>query len=117
MACNGLTIGSFHLFRHPKRSGIILEIAHLLPIFDPFLVPKLPRFQTILGSFEGQNAQHGLKMCQKQLFWHSTWSEIIFKKTLFVFCTRWTLLTHFGTQLFGVPLAACRSSLGLGTGV
>ena len=31
-------------------------------------------------------------------------------------CTRWTLLTHFGTHLVGLPLAPCRSPLGLGTG-
>ena len=39
-----------------------------------------------------------------------------FLKKVFVFCTQWTLLTHFGTHLFGLPLAACRSPLGLGTG-
>ena len=33
------------------------------------------------------------------------------------FFTRWTFLTHFGTHLFGLCLAACRSPLGLGTGV
>ena len=33
------------------------------------------------------------------------------------FPTRWTLLTHFGTHLFGLPLAACRIPVGLGTGV
>ena len=44
------------------------------------------------------------------------WSRIIFEKSLF-FCTRWTLLTHFGIHLFGLPLAVCRRPLGLGTGV
>ena len=33
------------------------------------------------------------------------------------FWPQWTLLTHFGTHVFGLPLAACRSPLGLGTGV
>ena len=33
------------------------------------------------------------------------------------FCTQWTLLTHFATHLFGLPLAACRSPLGLSTRV
>ena len=58
-----------------------------------------------------------LKTCQKHLFGHSMWSTIPFEKTHYFFCTRCTLLTHFGTHLFGLPLAACRSPLGLGTGV
>ena len=33
MACNGLKMGSFHLFTHPKWCRIILQ-KH---IFDPFL--------------------------------------------------------------------------------
>ena len=37
MACNGLQMSSFHLFRHPKWSRIILE-KH---IFDPFLTHAL----------------------------------------------------------------------------
>ena len=45
------------------------------------------------------------------------WSKIIlFKKKKVFFCARWTLFTHFGTHLFGVPLAACRGPLGIGTG-
>ena len=28
MACNGLKMGSFHLSRHPKRSGIIFGKRH-----------------------------------------------------------------------------------------
>ena len=28
MACNGLKLGSFHLFRHPKWSGIIFGKKH-----------------------------------------------------------------------------------------
>ena len=59
---------------------------------------------------------HELKTHQKHLFWPSMWSRIIFEKSHY-FCTRWTLLTHFGTHLFGLPLAACRSPPGLGTWV
>ena len=29
----------------------------------------------------------------------------------------WTLLTHLGTHLFGLELAACRNLVGLGMGV
>ena len=53
---------------------------------------------------------HELKTRQKHLFWPSMWSRIIFEKSHY-FCTRWTLLTHFGTYL---PLAACHSRLGTG---
>ena len=60
---------------------------------------------------------HEHKTRQKHLFWHSMWSRIIFEKSHFFFGTRWLLLTHFGTHLFGLPLAACRSPLGLGTAV
>ena len=60
---------------------------------------------------------HEVKPRQRHLFWYSMWSMIIFEKIDFYFCTWWTLLTHFGTHLFGPPLAACRSPTGLGTGV
>ena len=50
---------------------------------------------------------HEIKARQKHLLWHSMWSTIIFEKNFF--CTRWTLLTHFCTRLFGLPRAACRN--------
>ena len=53
---------------------------------------------------------------QNHLFWHSMWSNIIFEN-IYIFGIRWTLLTHFGTHLFGPPLAACCSPLSLGMGV
>ena len=59
---------------------------------------------------------NGLKMGQKHLFWHSMWSKIIFFDKKSFFCTRCTLLTHFGTHLFGLTLAACCSPMGLGRG-
>ena len=59
---------------------------------------------------------HKLKTHQKRLFWHSMWSRVIFEKGDFFFCTRWTLLTLFGTHLFQLPLAACRGPMGIGTG-
>ena len=51
MACNGLKMGSFHLFRHPKWSRIIFGKTHFSPIF----CPKTPHLQGILGFLEGQN--------------------------------------------------------------
>ena len=44
--------GSFHLFLHPKWSRIIFGKTHFLPIFDLFLVPKLPIFKAF-GGFGG----------------------------------------------------------------
>ena len=61
---------------------------------------------------------HKLKAGQKHLFWRRTWSRIIFEKShLFAPAGPWTLLTHLGTHLFGLELAACRSLVGLGIGV
>ena len=58
---------------------------------------------------------HKPKTRQKHLLWHSMWSRIIFEKNfLFFFFTR---RTHLGTNLFGLPLAACRNPLRPGTGV
>ena len=41
MSCNGLKMGSFHLFRHPKWSRIIFGKTDFGPILDPFFVPFL----------------------------------------------------------------------------
>ena len=61
---------------------------------------------------------HKLKMVQKHLFSRHTWSRIIFEKGhLFAPTGPLTLLTHLGTHLFGLELAACRSLVGLGMGV
>ena len=80
-----------------------------LPIFDAFLVAKQPIFKAFRDFGRAKTGHHKLKTRQKHLFWHSMWSRIIFKKKSF-FCTRWTLWTHFGTQLFGLRLAACRNT-------
>ena len=52
MACNGLKMGSFHLFVHPKWSGIIFGKY----IFDPFLTHFLSQnspFSRHLGILGG----------------------------------------------------------------
>ena len=76
MACNGLKMGSFHLFRHPKWSRII---------FDPFLTHFL--FQnTPFSRWDYRRAKtghHELITRQKHLFWHSMWSRVIFEKSPF----------------------------------
>ena len=86
--------GSFHLFMHPKWSRIIFGKTHFGK-----------------GGPQAQNAPTTLVL-------HSMWSKIFFEKSpFFFFCIRRTLLTHVGTHLFGLPIAACRGPLGLGTGV
>ena len=116
MACNGLKKGSFNFLRHPKWCGIIFG-KH---IFDPFLTHFLSHnnpFSRHFGILGGpRRATTSSKCAKNTCFWHPMWSRIIFEKRLF-FCTRWTLLTPLGTHLFGLPLVACRSPLGLGTGV
>ena len=97
----------------PNGLGYLLE-KH---IFDPFFVPQQPIFKALWEFGRAKMGHHELKTRQKYLFWHSVWSKIIFEKGQFFFGTRWTLLTHFGTHLFGLPLAACRSPMGLDTGV
>ena len=61
---------------------------------------------------------HKLKTVQKHLFLRRTWSRIIFEKSqFFAPIGHWTLLTHLGSQLFGLERAACRGLVGLGIGV
>ena len=100
----------------PNGLGSFFE-KQILIHFDPFFVPKQCIFEAFWDLRRAKTGHHELQMCQKHLLWHSMWSRIIFLKKSFFFCIRWTLLTHFGTHLFGLPLAACRSPLGLGTGV
>ena len=59
---------------------------------------------------------HKLKTVQKHSFYLRTWYRIIFLEKS-SFYPYWTLLTHLGTHLFGLELAACRSLVGLGIGV
>ena len=116
MTCNGLQMGSFHLFRQPKWSRIIFGKTHFEPIFDPFLIANRPISKAFQDFGYNKTSHHDLKTRQKHLFWHSMWSTIIFEKNCFFF-TRWTLLTYLGTHLFGLPRAACRSPLGRSTRV
>ena len=57
MACNGLKIGSFHLFRHPKRSRLIFWKTTFLTHFGPIFCRKTPHFQGILGFWGSQDGQ------------------------------------------------------------
>ena len=78
MACNGLKMGSFHLFRHPKWFGIIFWKN---PFLTHFWSQSTP-FSRHFGIFRrAKTGHHELKMCQKHLFWHSMWSRIIFERS------------------------------------
>ena len=65
MPQNGLKIGSFHPFVHPKWSRMSFEKMRFGPIFDPFLVPKQRIFKAFWELPEDQNgppqAQNGPK--------------------------------------------------------
>ena len=84
MACNGLKMGPFHVFRHPKWSRISFwKKTCFGPSFDPFLVPKQPIFKAFWDFRRAKTGHCELKRHQKHLFWHPMWSRIIFEKSLF----------------------------------
>ena len=56
MPQNGLKMGSFHPYVHPKWSRLIFAKMRFRPIFDPFLV-KTANFQGILGFLVDRNGQ------------------------------------------------------------
>ena len=101
----------------PNGLGSFLE-KH---IFDPFLthfVSQNTPFSMHFGILGGpKRATTSSKRAKKTCFGipRGPWSFL--KKVFFFVCTWCTLLTHFGTHLFGLPAEACRSPLGLGTGV
>ena len=68
MAQNGLKMGSFHLFVHPKRSRITFGKHILDPFLDPFFVPKRPIFKAFWDFPWAKTGHHGLKTGQKLLF-------------------------------------------------
>ena len=55
--------------------------------------------------------------CAKKNCFGTPYGPGSFLKNANFFCSGSTLLTHFGTRLFGLPLAAYRGPPGLGTGV
>ena len=80
IAYNGLELGSFHLFAHPKRSSIIFGKTRFLTHFwsqnSPFSIFFWEFWNVKMG-------HHGLKTGQKHLFEHSKWSRKIFRKKSF----------------------------------
>ena len=96
MACNGLKVGSFHLFRHPKWSRTIFGkntfLTHFWSQNSPF-----SRHFGILGG--PKRATTSSKHAKTTFFGIPCGPRSFLKIS---FCTEWTLLTHFATHLFGV---------------
>ena len=115
MACNGLKSGSFHMFRHRKWSGIIFRKNTFLTHFLHILSQNSP-FSRHFASLGGpKRATTSSTRPNTTYFGIPCGRGSFLQKSCFG--TRWTLLTHFGTHLFGRRPTACRSPLGLGTRV
>ena len=87
MACNGLKMGSFHLFRHPKWSRIIFEKIHFWknPFLTHFWSQSTP-FSRHFGIFRrAKTGRHELKTCQKHLFCIPCSPRSFLKEVIFFF--------------------------------
>ena len=112
MAYNGLKLGTFHLFWHPKCPGIIFGKC----IVHYFLSHKGP-FSRHFGIFGmPKHATTGSKHAKKTCLCIPRGLGLFLKKVFFSFCTQWAFLACFGSHLFGLLLAACRSPVGQKTG-
>ena len=100
----GLQWAHFSCLDTPNGLWSPFAKTHIGPIFDPPFVPKHPIFKAFWGFRRAKTGHHDVQTRQKPLLWHSTWPLIIFEKGRFLFYTWWTLLTHFGTHLFGLPM-------------
>ena len=100
----------------PNGLGALLE-KH---IFDPFLTLFLSLnspFSRLFGILGGpKRATTDSKHAKITCFGVPCGPRSFFEKSS-LFCTPWTLLTHVGTHLFGLSLAACRNPLGPGAGM
>ena len=67
MPQNGLKMGSFHPFVHPKWSRMRFGKMRFGPIFDPFLVPKQPFFKAFWDFRRTKMGHHKLKNGPKTL--------------------------------------------------
>ena len=65
MPQNGLKMGSFHPFVHPKWSKMRFG---KMRFFDRFLVPKQPIFKAFWNFLRTKMGHHKLKTVQKHLF-------------------------------------------------
>ena len=114
MPHNWIKMGTFHLSGHPNCSRVIFG---KMPFFDPFLTHQ-PIFKAF-WDFRGGGAKRATtrSKCAKDTCFGIPPGLGSFLKKVFFFGTYWTLLTQFGTHLFGLVVAACRRPVGQGTGV
>ena len=112
MAYNGLKIGSFHLFGHPKCSGIFLG----KDICNPFLTyfwSQNGRMSRHFGIFGGpKRATTGSKRAKNTCFGILRGLGSFLKKIIFLHQV--DLVDPFWHPPL---LATCRSPVGLGAGV
>ena len=85
MTLMGSKWGHFTCLGTPNGLGSFFGKAYFSPIFDPFLVSKQPIFKAFWDFRRAKTGHHELKTRQKQLFWHSMWSGVIFEKSHFFF--------------------------------
>ena len=112
MPQNGLKMGSFHPFVHPKWSRMRFEKMRFLPILTHFWSQNSP-FSRHFGIFGGPKwATTSPKRSKNTCFSITHGLGSLLRKVIFL-----PLLTHLGTHLFALELAACRNLLGLGAGV
>ena len=68
MPQNGLKMGSFHPFVHPKWSRMRFGKMRFGAIFDPFLVTTQPTVKAFWDFRRTKLGRHKLKTVQKHLF-------------------------------------------------
>ena len=115
MPQNGLKMGSFHPFVHPKWSRMSFGKMRFDSFLTHFWSQNSP-FSRHFGISGGPKWATTSSKQSKNTCFSITHGVGSFLKKV-IFCPYWTLLTHLGTHLFRFELAACRSLLGLRMGV
>ena len=88
---NGLSMGWFHFFVHPKQSKMIFEKTVVLTHFGPIFGPQTAHFP---GIFHGpKRVITGSKWAKNNCLSVFEWSQISFGKMFFC-----PILTHFWSR-------------------
>ena len=117
MPQNGLKMGSFHPLVHPKWCGMSFgKMRFFIHPFSTHFWSQNSASSRHFGIFGGPKwATTSSKQSKNTCFSITHGLGSFLRKVIFL--PHWTILTHLGTHLFGLELAACRSLVGLGTGV
>ena len=95
-----------------ERTGAVCLVRRqVLPprsVAVPVAVPHVRAAQANFESSLGCSDHRRRKTGESHVFWDPKRSRIMFESKS-LFCPRWTSLTHFGTHLIGLELAACGS--------